>query len=41
MLIKNNMTLLLQTNTNLLELELNDSKIPVSCTVYLIYIANS
>jgi len=30
-----------QTNTNLLELELNDSETPVSRTVYLISVANS
>ena len=39
------MTLLMncvaQTNTNLLELELNDSETPVSRTVYLISVANS
>jgi len=38
------MTLLLncitQTNTNLLELELNDSEAPISRTVYLIFVAN-
>jgi len=42
---QNNVTLLLncvaQTNTNLLELELNDSETPVSRTVYLISVANS
>jgi len=40
---QNNVTLLLncvlQTNTNVLELELNDSETPVSCTEYLISIA--
>jgi len=30
-----------QTNTNLLELELNDSETPVFRTVYLISVANS
>jgi len=42
---QNNVTLLLncvvQTNTNLLELELNDSETPVSRTVYLISVASS
>ena len=42
---RNNVTLLLncvaQTNTNLLELELNDFETPVSRTVYLNSVANS
>ena len=38
---RNNVTCIAQTNTNLLELELNDSETSVSRIVYLISVANS